>query len=130
MERYSRLRIGSRLIANMDGDSKEIREEIFFFSFWMVGGDHANGMKSVVRARCHRNRNARLDARIDKRRVKRAVLRASVKLSWAAFTFTFVETCAAPCLYGSIIIRRLNVSKFRSLTSPYYPVFKKILKYT
>lgn len=75
MERYSRWETGSRLIANMDGDNKEIKEEVFCFLFWIVGGDHVDhGVRSVARARCHRNRNARLDARIDKRRVKRVVL--------------------------------------------------------
>ena len=86
MERYcSRLKI--ELIANTDGDNKEIRGEIFsffflFFFFFFFGGDHVDECeKRAVRARCHRNRNARLDARIDKRRVKRAVLhRARAKL--------------------------------------------------
>lgn len=52
MERYSRWETGSRLIANMDGDNKEIKEEVFCFLFWIVGGDHVDhGVRSVARAR-------------------------------------------------------------------------------
>lgn len=36
----------------MDGDNKEIKEEVFCFLFWIVGGDHVDhGVRSVARAR-------------------------------------------------------------------------------
>lgn len=67
----------------MDGDNKEIKEEVFLFSF-LDRWRRSRGSwceKCRARARCHRNRNARLDARIDKRRVKRAVLHRARVLS-------------------------------------------------